>query len=497
MHTTPSLYARHRSPYRSISKAELDRIDAARGRILSRYTKEEMDDLRAKYTPEQFASIAAAEQAVDLKDLATAGPRRDVLRPRRTDPTGYSRIQPTIDKKIERLRGEWDNTFDKRPGPVFHALPDADKKMQRVFEILVDPMYNPHDAVDARRKVVKWAESVRKNPPAPSFEPDAEALAFSRDFSGESDGDAELHKLLDDGVSESDRARILKNKPAPMSKNEGESDDAFAARQLAWSRRFDQLMSKLGREAAGKRIGQTPTMSTRERLEKALKWRDASSPEVAPEIPMIRDPKVRWESAAENEAAEESGGADDETIEALARLAKATGKSVETLRGYSSRILVQHGVVNQTRLGKIRSEYALAVAGDGKGNVGLGEGKAAEVPTAFRTAMLNAIRNMRPVRRYEDRTIYGELRAKVGATEVALGARPPGFGLRVSGRIFEIARAAGIYDLAAKVTRSRNPMNTAKAVWQALCEQKDPEDIARARGKKLVDVRKVYYAGLN
>jgi small subunit ribosomal protein S5 len=58
-----------------------------------------------------------------------------------------------------------------------------------------------------------------------------------------------------------------------------------------------------------------------------------------------------------------------------------------------------------------------------------------------------------------------------------------------------MARASGIHDLAARVDRSRNPMNTVKAVYEALMSQKDPEDIARARNRKLVDVRKVYYAG--
>ena len=58
-----------------------------------------------------------------------------------------------------------------------------------------------------------------------------------------------------------------------------------------------------------------------------------------------------------------------------------------------------------------------------------------------------------------------------------------------------MARAAGIHDLAARVERSRNPMNTVKAAYEALTVQKDPEEIARARGRKLVDVRKVYYAG--
>lgn len=70
-----------------------------------------------------------------------------------------------------------------------------------------------------------------------------------------------------------------------------------------------------------------------------------------------------------------------------------------------------------------------------------------------------------------------------------------GFGLRCQQYIWEICKCAGIADLAARVTRSRNPMNTVKATVEALLSQKDPEEIARARGKKLVDVRKVYYAG--
>lgn len=70
-----------------------------------------------------------------------------------------------------------------------------------------------------------------------------------------------------------------------------------------------------------------------------------------------------------------------------------------------------------------------------------------------------------------------------------------GFGIRCQDKIFEMCRCAGISDLAARVTRSRNPMNTIKATFQALVSQKIPDDVARGLGKKLVDVRKVYYGG--
>lgn len=59
-----------------------------------------------------------------------------------------------------------------------------------------------------------------------------------------------------------------------------------------------------------------------------------------------------------------------------------------------------------------------------------------------------------------------------------------------------MGRAAGIHDLSARVPRARNKMNVVKATYKALMSQKIPDEIARGRGKKLVDVRKVYYGGL-
>lgn len=70
-----------------------------------------------------------------------------------------------------------------------------------------------------------------------------------------------------------------------------------------------------------------------------------------------------------------------------------------------------------------------------------------------------------------------------------------GFGIRCPSRIFEMCRAAGLHDIAARMPRSKNPMNSVKAAYNALMSQKNPEDIAIGRGKKMVDARKVYYGG--
>jgi small subunit ribosomal protein S5 len=58
-----------------------------------------------------------------------------------------------------------------------------------------------------------------------------------------------------------------------------------------------------------------------------------------------------------------------------------------------------------------------------------------------------------------------------------------------------MGRLAGIQDLAARVPNARNKMNVVKATYKALMNQRIPDEVARGRGKKLVDVRKVYYSG--
>ncbi|KAF2200347.1 37S ribosomal protein-like protein S5 [Delitschia confertaspora ATCC 74209] len=177
------------------------------------------------------------------------------------------------------------------------------------------------------------------------------------------------------------------------------------------------------------------------------------------------------------------------------RLLQYLGWDKQKLRDIRVKTLVTHGVTNQTRMGKIRSLYYLTIAGNGEGLLGVGEGKSVEPEEGRVESVIAAIRNMKPIPRYENRTIFGDLERKVGATKVELFSRPPGFGLRCQHLIFEMARAAGLQDLSARVPRSRNKMNVIKATWEALTNQKLPDEIARARGVKLVDVRKVYYGG--
>jgi len=109
-----------------------------------------------------------------------------------------------------------------------------------------------------------------------------------------------------------------------------------------------------------------------------------------------------------------------------ARLQKKTGLSLDDIQALKVKILVRHNVSNQTRLGKVQSLYCLAIAGNGKGRLGIGQAKGQEAENTQNLARIAAIYNMQPIPRYEERTIFGEVEGKVGAVEVKLMARSPG-----------------------------------------------------------------------
>ena len=131
-------------------------------------------------------------------------------------------------------------------------------------------------------------------------------------------------------------------------------------------------------------------------------------------------PKKKPSAGSDNQKYEE------EPSPALVRLMQMTGYSREEIVKLRVKSLISHRVVNQTRLGKIGKTYILSVAGNGNGLLGIGEGKSEEGSEARLQSQYRAIRNMMPILRYENRTIYGDVKAKVSATELEIMARPPG-----------------------------------------------------------------------
>lgn len=131
--------------------------------------------------------------------------------------------------------------------------------------------------------------------------------------------------------------------------------------------------------------------------------------------------------------------------------------------------------------GKRLSFSALVVTGDGNGYVGVGVGKAKEVPAAISKANTTAKRNLIKVSLMGD-TIPHEIRVKFGAAKVMLKPAAPGTGIIAGSSVRAVLEAAGVKDVLAKSLGNANRLNLAKATILALSQLKDrQEELARRR----------------
>jgi small subunit ribosomal protein S5 len=132
---------------------------------------------------------------------------------------------------------------------------------------------------------------------------------------------------------------------------------------------------------------------------------------------------------------------------------------------------------------------ALSVTGDGNGHVGIGVGKANEVPGAISKAGAIARKNLIKVP-LAGTTIPHEIKVKFGAAEVLLRPAAPGTGIIAGGSIRAVVEAAGIKDILTKSLRSSNRINTAKATLLALSQLKELKE-ALARRKAPLEAEEV------
>jgi small subunit ribosomal protein S5 len=137
--------------------------------------------------------------------------------------------------------------------------------------------------------------------------------------------------------------------------------------------------------------------------------------------------------------------------------------------------------------GRRFSFTALVTVGDGAGKVGIGYGKAKEVPTAIQTGMEVARTAMKPVP-MAGTTIIHEMVGVQSASRVLIKPASPGTGVIAGGAVRQILEAAGIRDVLAKSLGSPTHLNVAKATMNALFGQNRPDEVARIRGKRPEDV---------
>ena len=137
--------------------------------------------------------------------------------------------------------------------------------------------------------------------------------------------------------------------------------------------------------------------------------------------------------------------------------------------------------------GRVMKFSALVVVGDGKGNIGYGMGKAAEVPEAIRKGIENAKKNMVTVA-LRGTTIPHEVTGIFGAGRVLMRPAAPGTGVLAGRPVRAVLEAAGIKDIRAKSLRSNNPCNVVAATFAGLQALRTAEQVAAIRGKSVKEI---------
>ncbi len=145
-------------------------------------------------------------------------------------------------------------------------------------------------------------------------------------------------------------------------------------------------------------------------------------------------------------------------------------------------------VTKVTKGGRHFRFSAVVVVGDRKGKVGLGTGKANEVPDAIKKATQAAIKNVVSVSLVDNRTIPHEAIGVEGASKVMLKPAAKGTGVKAGGPVRKVLEMAGINDILSKSQGSNTKINMAYATLKALKAQKNIEEVARLRGKKVEDL---------
>lgn len=151
------------------------------------------------------------------------------------------------------------------------------------------------------------------------------------------------------------------------------------------------------------------------------------------------------------------------------------------------RVVAINRVSKTVKGGKNFRFAALVVVGDEKSHVGVGMGKALEVPEAIRKAVQDAKKNMIEVP-IEGSTIPHEIIGKYGAGSVLLKPSKEGTGVIAGAAVRAVCELAGIKDIRTKCLGTNNPRNVVNATLQGLSSLKRPEDVAKMRGKTVEEI---------
>ncbi|MBW3601709.1 MAG: 30S ribosomal protein S5 [Actinobacteria bacterium] len=170
------------------------------------------------------------------------------------------------------------------------------------------------------------------------------------------------------------------------------------------------------------------------------------------------------------------------------RRGRGRGRDREEERSpYEERVVAINRVAKVVKGGRRFSFTALVVVGDQAGTVGVGYGKAKEVPAAIQKGVEEAKKNFFVVPMIE-RTIVHPVLGQEGAGRVILKPAAPGTGVIAGGPVRAVLECAGIRDVLAKSLGTANPINVVHAVVSALQSLRDPVEVTRMRGLQAEDV---------
>jgi len=155
--------------------------------------------------------------------------------------------------------------------------------------------------------------------------------------------------------------------------------------------------------------------------------------------------------------------------------------------GLQEKLVAVNRVAKVVKGGRQFGFAALTVTGDGNGKIGLGRGKAREVPAAIQKAMDDARRNMHFVS-LKGGTLQYPVTAEHGAAKVFMQPASEGTGIIAGGAMRAVFEVVGVRDVLAKCIGSSNPINVVRATLKGLRAMKDPQDIAAKRGKSVDEI---------
>jgi len=156
--------------------------------------------------------------------------------------------------------------------------------------------------------------------------------------------------------------------------------------------------------------------------------------------------------------------------------------------GMREKMITVNRVTKVVKGGRIMSFAALSVVGDGDGAVGMGKGKAREVPVAVQKAMDEARRNLVKVS-LNNGTLHHAVVGRHGAAKVFMQPASEGTGIIAGGAMRAIFEVMGVTNVLAKCIGSTNPYNVVRATLNGLQAMSTPSEVAAKRGKSVEEIR--------